>query len=139
MPTRAGTTNPCFFTSQIICCLVLAFQRQMLKGTVREAKTKFCRNSLSLSLSLCSSFSTVPSSVDSSPQLPPFDYQPKPYEGRALADETLQKRKYFFGFLSLFTSTKSLSVPSFLSLIKKLFANVVKIIFFKKLLFLFFY
>jgi len=103
----------------------------MLKGTVREAKTKFCRKSLSLSLSLCSSFSTVPSSVGSSPQLPPFDYQPKPYEGRAFADEALQKRKYFFGFLSLFTSTKSLSVPSFLSLTKVMFGITFVTIFYQ--------
>ena len=68
----------------------MAFQTQMLRRKVKEAKARFCWNSL------CSSFSTVPSPIDSPPQLPPFDYQPKPYKGPS-ADEILQKRKKFLG------------------------------------------
>ncbi|XP_011025633.1 PREDICTED: alanine--glyoxylate aminotransferase 2 homolog 1, mitochondrial-like isoform X1 [Populus euphratica] len=68
----------------------MAFQTQMLRRKVKEARAKFWWKSL------CSSFSTVPSLVDSPPQLPPFDYQPKPYRG-PLADEILQKRKKFLG------------------------------------------
>ncbi|KAJ4715636.1 Alanine-glyoxylate aminotransferase 2, mitochondrial, putative, expressed [Melia azedarach] len=66
-------------------------QRQILKRTVNKAKA---RNFL------CSPFSTVPSSIASDdaapPQLPPFDYQPKPYTGPS-ADQVLQKRKTFLG------------------------------------------
>ncbi|KAJ6678029.1 hypothetical protein OIU85_008598 [Salix viminalis] len=68
----------------------MAFQTRMLKRNVKEAKAKFCWNSI------CSSFSTAPSPIDSPPQLPPFDYQPKPYKGPS-ADEILQKRKKFLG------------------------------------------
>ncbi|KAJ6733501.1 hypothetical protein OIU74_005301 [Salix koriyanagi] len=68
----------------------MAFQTRMLKRNVKEAKAKFCWNSI------CSSFSTAPSPIDSPPQLPPFDYQPKPYKGPS-ADEIFQKRKKFLG------------------------------------------
>uniref|UniRef100_A0A6N2LIT1 alanine--glyoxylate transaminase n=1 Tax=Salix viminalis TaxID=40686 RepID=A0A6N2LIT1_SALVM len=68
----------------------MAFQTRMLKRNVKEAKAKFCWNSI------CNSFSTAPSPIDSPPQLPPFDYQPKPYKGPS-ADEILQKRKKFLG------------------------------------------
>ncbi|KAJ0041341.1 hypothetical protein Pint_26760 [Pistacia integerrima] len=48
----------------------------------------------------CSSVSAVPSDDDSSsslpPQLPPFDYQPKPYLGPS-AEQVLEKRKRFLG------------------------------------------
>ncbi|KAJ0097772.1 hypothetical protein Patl1_27450 [Pistacia atlantica] len=49
---------------------------------------------------LCSSVSAVPSDGDSSSslphQLPPFDYQPKPYLGPS-AEQVLEKRKRFLG------------------------------------------
>lgn len=46
----------------------------------------------------CSSYSSVTSSlgIDTPPQLPRFDYEPKPYKGPS-ADEVLQKRKKFLG------------------------------------------
>ncbi|XP_022741545.1 alanine--glyoxylate aminotransferase 2 homolog 1, mitochondrial [Durio zibethinus] len=73
-------------------------QRRIWKRTVEEAKAKlnFIRNR---TISPCSSFSTVTSSTasdDAPRQLPPFDYQPKPYNGPS-ADEILEKRKKFLG------------------------------------------
>lgn len=73
-------------------------QRRVLKRTVEEAKAKlnFSRNRIP---SPCSSFSTAASSApsDVAPrQLPPFHYQPKPYNGPS-ADEILEKRKKFLG------------------------------------------
>ncbi|KAI4345200.1 hypothetical protein L6164_012343 [Bauhinia variegata] len=72
----------------------MALQRLLRKKTIAKAK------------SLCGAFCTVPSSsfatsvapTDNAkqPQLPPFDYQPKPYNG-PLADEIFAKRKKFLG------------------------------------------
>ncbi|GLU13177.1 hypothetical protein SLE2022_298220 [Rubroshorea leprosula] len=71
----------------------MAMQRQILKRTADGARAK-------LSFYGCASFSTVPSSKAAAavtpPQLPPFDYQPKPYNG-PLADEIFEKRKKFLG------------------------------------------
>lgn len=82
-------------------------QRQILKRTVNEAKA---RNFL------CSPFSTVPSSIASddaaTPQLPPFDYQPKPYTGPS-ADQVLQKRKTFLGPSLFYYYQKPVSFFSF--------------------------
>ncbi|KAI3431092.1 uncharacterized protein J3R85_008010 [Psidium guajava] len=51
-------------------------------------------------LAPCGFFSTAPSpplpSADSPPQMPRFDYVPKPYKGPS-ADEVLEKRKKFLG------------------------------------------
>ncbi|KAF2293103.1 hypothetical protein GH714_036741 [Hevea brasiliensis] len=88
----------------------MALKWQILKKTLQEAKPKFlhyCR------ISLCSPFSTLSSSTDPAtdsppPQLPLFDYQPKPYNG-PLADEILQKRKKFLG-PSLFYYQKPLNI-----------------------------
>ncbi|XWS44861.1 hypothetical protein CRYUN_Cryun15aG0086000 [Craigia yunnanensis] len=81
-------------------------QRRILKRTVEEAKAKLNFNRTRI-LSPCTSFSTVTSSSssvaaggtasdDAPPQLPWFDYQPKPYNGPS-ADEILEKRKKFLG------------------------------------------
>lgn len=75
----------------------------LLKKTIAKSKSRFdVRNGLSL----CDAFSAVPSSpfttsatasdVAGLPQLPPFDYEPKPYKG-PLADEVFAKRKKFLG------------------------------------------
>ncbi|GAV59938.1 Aminotran_3 domain-containing protein [Cephalotus follicularis] len=74
----------------------MAIQTQLLKRSVQEAKSKFNQNRRRFFL--CSSFSTVPSfsSSFSPPQLPPFDYEPKPYTG-PLADDVFTKRKKFLG------------------------------------------
>lgn len=42
------------------------------------------------------SFSTTTTDDLSLPELPPFDYQPKPYKG-PLADEVFEKRKKYLG------------------------------------------
>ncbi|KAL9673509.1 hypothetical protein QQ045_029768 [Rhodiola kirilowii] len=47
-------------------------------------------------ISRISSERFLSSSISSPPELPPFDYQPKPYSGPS-ADEVLQKRKTFLG------------------------------------------
>lgn len=78
----------------------MAFQRQILKKALQNANSKpLYRRSRS---TFCSSFSSIPSAsaaaavVDPKPLLPPFDYEPKPYNG-PLADEIFQKRKKFLG------------------------------------------
>ncbi|KAJ0096496.1 hypothetical protein Patl1_27441 [Pistacia atlantica] len=62
--------------------------------------------------SLCSLLSAVPSDDDSSsslpPQLPPFDYQPKPYLGPS-SDKFLRKESAFWVLLCSIT-IKSLSI-----------------------------
>ncbi|KAK8511654.1 hypothetical protein V6N12_038255 [Hibiscus sabdariffa] len=77
-------------------------QRRILKSTLEEAKARFNFNWYPI-LSPCASFSTLPSSSTTAtahdhvpPHLPPFDYQPKPYNGPS-ADEILAKRKRFLG------------------------------------------
>ena len=80
----------------------MAFQGLLWKRTIAKAKSKFeaCNR-----LSLCVAFGTVPSSystfaaateISKPPQLPPFDYDPKPYQG-PLADEVFAKRRKFLG------------------------------------------
>lgn len=64
---------------------------------LRENFLRKCRNPRFLS----SGYATLSSSPSSSvplepPQLPEFDYQPKPYNG-PLADDVLMKRKKFLG------------------------------------------
>ncbi|KAF9603970.1 hypothetical protein IFM89_039324 [Coptis chinensis] len=56
----------------------MVFQRSLLKKTL-ESKNKFCR------------FSSV-----SAPKIPPFDYEPKKYNGPS-ADQVFEKRKKFLG------------------------------------------
>ncbi|KAA8546873.1 hypothetical protein F0562_003302 [Nyssa sinensis] len=63
----------------------MALQRGLLKRSIEAAKAK-CSYNLSLR-----NFSSATSST---PELPPFDYEPKLYKG-PLADEVLQKRKKF--------------------------------------------
>lgn len=68
----------------------MALQRQLLKRVVDRASTSSRIHSPAITF-LRSDYST-----SSPPQLPPFDYQPRPYNGPS-ADEVFQKRKKFLG------------------------------------------
>ncbi|KAF3515092.1 hypothetical protein F2Q69_00008627 [Brassica cretica] len=68
----------------------MALQRQLLKRVVDRASTSSRIHSSAITF-LRSDYST-----SSPPQLPPFDYQPRPYNG-PYADEVFQKRKKFLG------------------------------------------
>lgn len=75
----------------------MALQRQLLKRALDKATNSssgiYHRREISL---LRADFSTSPSIADAPPQIPPFDYQPRPYKGPS-ADEVFQKRKKFLG------------------------------------------
>lgn len=64
----------------------------LLAGNLLKKKKSLLQN-----LSFCCNFSSSSSSGSADPpQLPSFDYQPKPYKGPS-ADEVFQKRKKFLG------------------------------------------
>lgn len=71
---------------------------QIFKRTLQQSKSKsnFLHPHHHRSISLSTSFSTVPSFADAPPQLPPFPYEPKPYNGPS-ADQILLKRKKYLG------------------------------------------
>ncbi|TYJ14120.1 hypothetical protein E1A91_A10G095900v1 [Gossypium mustelinum] len=80
--------------------MAMMLQRKLLRRTFGEGKAILNFNSNPI-LSPCTSFSTVTSAAatqshDAPRQLPPFDYQPKPYNGPS-ADQILEKRKKFLG------------------------------------------
>ena len=68
----------------------MALQRQLLKRVVDRASTSSRIHSPAITF-LRSDYST-----SSPPQLPPFDYQARPYNGPS-ADEVFQRRKKFLG------------------------------------------
>nr|KJB71233.1 hypothetical protein B456_011G112000 [Gossypium raimondii] len=80
--------------------MAMMLQRKVLRRTFGEGKAILNFNSNPV-LSPCTSFSTVTSAAatpfhNAPRQLPPFDYQPKPYNGPS-ADQILEKRKKFLG------------------------------------------
>ncbi|KAH1047631.1 hypothetical protein J1N35_038415 [Gossypium stocksii] len=80
--------------------MAMMLQRKLLRRTFGEGKAILNFNSNPI-LSPCTSFSTVTSAAatpshNAPRQLPPFDYQPKPYNGPS-ADQILEKRKKFLG------------------------------------------
>ncbi|MBA0628349.1 hypothetical protein Godav_023093 [Gossypium davidsonii] len=80
--------------------MAMMLQRKLLRRTFGEGKAILNFNSNPV-LSPCTSFSTVTSAAatpfhNAPRQLPPFDYQPKPYNGPS-ADQILEKRKKFLG------------------------------------------
>lgn len=68
----------------------MALQRNLLKNCYQWKPNKFLQNHW------LGSYSSISPASSSPPELPPFNYQPKPYNG-PLADEVLQKRKRFLG------------------------------------------
>ena len=75
----------------------MALQRQLLKKALGQAQPTLRPHFQKLSISSLSSSSSSPSpSAEFPPVLPPFHYQPKPYNG-PLAEEVIQKRKRFLG------------------------------------------
>ncbi|KAK9272700.1 hypothetical protein L1049_003077 [Liquidambar formosana] len=71
----------------------MALQRHLLKRAV-EGQSQY--RHLWRRSSSSSSSSVSPSVCASPPELPPFNYEPKPYKGPS-ADEVLQKRKKYLG------------------------------------------
>lgn len=76
----------------------MAFQRQLLQKALGKAKPKI--SDFNARLSPSGSFSTVQSATAgveaAAPSLPPFDYEPRPYNGPR-ADQVFEKRKKFLG------------------------------------------
>lgn len=76
----------------------MAFHRQLLKKALGKAEPKI--GDFFARLSPSGSFSTVQSATAgveaAAPSLPPFDYQPRPYNGPR-ADQVFEKRKKFLG------------------------------------------
>lgn len=77
----------------------MALQRKLLKGCAGIAKYR------------CLGYFPG-QAVVAPPELPPFDYQPKPYKG-PLADEVLEKRKKFLGPSLFYYYQKPVNISSF--------------------------